>query len=167
MSEDGNRIMVAVDGTENGLAAVRYGAAEAARSGAELCLVHVIEPRVPRFPTLTLAPARPDPVSAGRARAALAMAEWVARPVVGKDNVSTRMYFDTPVDALLREASKARLLVLGRQPRRFRSRAGRGSVLGSVTVRAPVPVVVVPSSTERGTSRETERASGAMTVPLR
>lgn len=38
MGEISDRVVPGVDGTESGLAAVKHGAAEAARSGSELCM---------------------------------------------------------------------------------------------------------------------------------
>jgi nucleotide-binding universal stress UspA family protein len=146
-------ILAGVDGTEAGLAAARYAAAEAARSGAAVHLVYVVDPYAPALPTWPPAPTDPDSRMGMLGRAILAEAE---EAVAGSGAVvSTYLLLGKPSAVLAQEAAKARLLVLGDQPRTRFDRIITSSIIGPVAAHSPVPTVVVPASWPRnGSPRE-------------
>jgi nucleotide-binding universal stress UspA family protein len=134
-------IVVGIDGTEDGLRAVDYAAAEALTTGSSLLLLHVIamSPGVAMGSSSSvdiLGAAGERVVESARARAAAAgvlLAETTVRVASG------------PVTATLIEASKqANLMVLGRRGLSGLDRVFAGSTSTSVGARAECPVVVVP-----------------------
>ena len=153
MNESRDVILAGVDGTEAGLAAARYAAAEAARTGAALHLVYVVDPYAPPLPTWPVAPTSPDSRMGKLGHAILAEAEDA---VVGSGAVvSTSMLLGRPETVLAQEAAKARLVVLGDQPRSLVDRILTSSVLAPVAAHAPVPMVAVPATwTHADTPRE-------------
>ncbi|MEI7054282.1 universal stress protein [Nocardioides sp. CCNWLW239] len=146
-------ILVGVDGTEAGLAAARYAAAEAARSGVALHLVYVVDPYAPPLPTWPPAPTDPDSRMGKLGRAILDEAE---EAVASSGAVaSTYLLLGKPSAVLAQEAARARLLVLGDQPRTRFDRIITSSIIGPVAAHSPVPVVVVPAAWPRnGSPRE-------------
>lgn len=144
MNEDG-WVLVGVDGTEAGEAAVRYGAEEARRSGARLRLVHVAPDYASRPTAYSFGD--PDLMEATHrvGRAMLAEAEKEVHGVVDPSLVSTLLLTGYPVSALVRASVGARMVVLGDQPRPALERIATASVLGGVAGHAPVPVVAVPA----------------------
>lgn len=138
-------VLVGVDGTEAGRAAVRYGADEAGRCGARLRLVHVAPDYVSRPTAYSFGD--PDLTTATHriGRTMLAEAEKEAHRLVEPTRVSTVLLSGYPVPALVRAAGGARLVVLGDQPRPVLDRITTSSVLGGVAGHAPVPVVAVPA----------------------
>lgn len=142
-------ICVGVDGTEAGTSAVRYAAAEAARLGVGLHLVHVIAMSVPITPMFPLMPVDLDPVG----RVILRDAEKVAARVLSSARVTTSLHHGAPVPSLVQVAEGARVLVLGRQPRSLIERLLTGSTASAVGARASTPVVVVPPGWAPGTER--------------
>lgn len=143
MNESRDLILVGVDGTAAGLAAARYGAAEAARSGVALHLVYVVDPYAPPLPTWPPAPTDPDSRMGKLGRAILAEAEDA---VAGsRAVVSTYLLLGRPAGVLVQEAARARLLVLGDQRRGLLDRIITSSIIGPVAAHSPVPMVVVPA----------------------
>jgi nucleotide-binding universal stress UspA family protein len=150
---NGNPIVVGVDGTPASNAAVRYGAAEAARVDADLLLVHVASDTtslLAMLPGLYRVPAA-DPKSFGR-RVLLDAAKQVVDILPGK-RISGAIIAGSVADGLLSVAEQARLLVLGDQHRPLVGRMFTGSVLVGVAARARRPVVAVPASWEAGHRR--------------
>ncbi|MGK5637481.1 universal stress protein [Streptomyces sp. URMC 126] len=138
-------IAVGVDGTEHSRAAADWAAAEAARRGMELCLVHA-SVRRPR----TVMPAED---AAARERWAADVLQDAGERVAKtfpQLTVVTRQLAADPVPALIAEAAGADLLVLGSR--------GHGTVvghlLGSVGLhvlrQATGPVVVVRGPRDGG-----------------
>lgn len=144
MNANRDLILAGVDGTEAGLAAARYAAAEAARVGAVLHLVYVVDPYAPPLPTWPPAPTSPDSRMGKLGRAILAEAEEAVADSGAV--VSTYLLLGSPASVLAQEAAKARLLVLGDQPRTRFDRIITSSITGPVAAHSPVPMVVVPAA---------------------
>lgn len=140
-------VLVGVDGTEAGLAAVRYAAAEAVRAGAALHLVYVVDPYAPPLPTWPPAHTDPDSRMGKLGRAILAEAEEAVASSGAV--VSTYLLLGKPSSVLVQEAARARLLVLGDQPRTRFDRIITSTIVGPVAAHSPVPTVVVPASWPR------------------
>lgn len=153
MNESRDPILAGVDGTEAGLAAVRYAAAEAARSGAALHLVHVVELVVPPMATWPVTPTDPDSMLQEHGGAVLAAAKEAVAHTGAV--VSTQLLLGRPATVIAQEAANARLVVLGDQPRGLIDRIITSSVLAPVAAHSPVPVIAVPAGwQDEGAPRE-------------
>ncbi|MFE6648462.1 universal stress protein [Nocardioides sp. NPDC057772] len=153
IKETRNLVLAGVDGTEAGIAAARYAAAEAVRSNSALHLVYVVDPYAPPLPTWPPAHTDPDSRMGKLGRAILAEAEEAVASSGAV--VSTYLLLGSPASVLAQEAARARLLVLGDQPRTRFDRIITSSIIGPVAAHSPVPVVVVPSAWPRnGSPRE-------------
>jgi nucleotide-binding universal stress UspA family protein len=139
----GASVTVGVDGSECSLAAVRQAAAEAARAGRPLRIVHAFV-----WPLMGLAvgPAVTAPADSGlrfHAEQLLAEAEREARKEAPEVLISTSLLDGAAVPVLLRESRHSTLLVLG-----DRGLGGfSGLIVGSVAVQAAAhaacPVLIV------------------------
>ncbi|WP_236790881.1 universal stress protein [Amycolatopsis sp. GM8] len=143
-------IVVGVDGSPSSDQAVRWAAAEAARRGSTLLLVHA---------WFTPSPAPYTPVSLPRSyrdaireqgTAWLSQAAALARAVAPELPVRTELLAGLPAELLVRVSREAQLVVLGsRGPGGF-----TGLLVGSVAValaaRAHCPVVVVRGTENSG-----------------
>lgn len=149
-----DHVLVGVDDSEGGRAAVRYGASQARRLGADLRLMHVwpggisavgvamdaypdIEGKLERMGTRVLAE----------------QAHLVSQLAPGTD-VSTQLVHGDRLAALVEAAGEARLTVLGDQHRPVLDRVATGSVLVGVASRATRPVVAVPANWDEDRARE-------------
>ncbi|MFT4083310.1 MAG: universal stress protein [Nocardioides sp.] len=145
-----DQILVGIDGSAGGRAAIRYAIAQAQRWHADVRLVHVIPeiaPVVSASPMANL----PLPVETRRVGAGLlAEAAKEAGAALGADRVSTTLLAGRPVAGLVHAAPSARLVVLGDEPRPILKRLSTGAVLGAVAAHAPAPVVAVPASWRPG-----------------
>jgi nucleotide-binding universal stress UspA family protein len=136
-----NVIVVGVDGTEAGRAALGWAVDQAARTGAEVHAIAVWSFEVSAIPGVN------DPFSAAQ-RAEKVLAEDVAAATGGRSDVTIlpSAIEGSAIDTLVGAAADAALLVLGdhRHGRLFEA------LLGSVTTgclrHANCPVVVVPTS---------------------
>lgn len=140
-------ILVGIDGSDAGRAAIRYGAEEARRLGATLVLAHV----TPDYaPPSTRPPMDYYPVSTAAShrvgRTILAAAEEEAQGLIDPAQVETLLLTGYRVPALVQAAADARLVVLGDEPRPILERIATASVLTGVAAHAPVPVVAVPAN---------------------
>lgn len=134
-------IMVGVDGSAPGIAAVEWAADDAARTGAELRIVYVLD-RQPYAVTRVPLSNQEGFLLKGAAKV-LEAAEAAARARQPEVEVSTRVIEGTPAAVLQEQGRQAAELVLGN-----RGLGGfAGALLGSVTLQvagqAPCPVVVV------------------------
>ena len=149
------RIVVGVDGSPNGVAALRWAIDEARRRGAAVEAVCAWE--YPYTGDLGLALATGRNVDALEREAAATVAGAIAAACpergdgegVADVHVEAVIVEDAPARALVREAAGADLLVVG-----ARGRGGfRGLLLGSVSSQclhhAPCPVVVGPCGSPR------------------
>lgn len=146
-----SKILVAVDGSDTSLHALKH-AIELARSlSATLRIVHVVDMHwLPLGPELAI---DVEAVSAARHSAGekvLAAARETARKA-GLEAEATLVETETPTqhvaEAIAKEASRwpANLVVLGTHGRRGFERMLLGSVADGMARRSPVPVVLVPS----------------------
>lgn len=144
MNESRDLILAGVEGTEAGLAAASYAAAESARIGAVLRLVYVVDPYAPPLPTWPPGPTDPDSRMGQLGRAILAEAEDAVADSGAV--VTTYLLLGSPATVLVQEAAKARLVVLGDQPRTLLDRIITSSITAPVAAHSPVPVVLVPAA---------------------
>jgi len=140
------RILVGVNGSEGSAAAIRFAAREAVRRDIGLRLVHVmpdyvpVAPMYPPFYELT-----PEDVqSAGRK--ILEDAARQARQYAACDRITTALLPGERVSALVEEARRAELLVLGDERMPFLERIMVGTTIDGIAARCPVPTVVVAPS---------------------
>jgi nucleotide-binding universal stress UspA family protein len=138
-------ILVGVDGSEAGQAAVRYAAAEARRRDAELRLAHVLPADYERSPESgSLGAPGWRREARARAQAYLDEVRRDALEVLAPEQVSTVLLAGYRKDALVRATSAGvSLVVLGDERRPVMERIATGSVLAGVAAHAPVPVVAV------------------------
>jgi nucleotide-binding universal stress UspA family protein len=133
-------VLVGVDGSRAGPAAIRFAAHEALRQGTSIRLVHMVPNYVPITPMLPLAPS--DLEAAGRELLREATAE--AHKYLDPTRVEASLHYGPRVPTLLELAEHARLVVIGSQQRPAVERLFTGSTLFGLASRATVPVVAVP-----------------------
>ncbi|GLZ36679.1 universal stress protein [Actinokineospora sp. NBRC 105648] len=140
-------VVVAVDGSDSALAAVRWAACEASAHNLPLRLVHACVPPPIRFPTEPRVQADYLDALSDHGRHSLREAEALAgRTRLGLD-IQQDLRVGEAVEVLLDAARGAKLLVTGsRGLGGFRS-VLLGSVSAGVTAHAPCPVVVVRGDT--------------------
>ncbi|HET8663733.1 MAG TPA: universal stress protein [Nocardioides sp.] len=137
--------VVAVDGTEEGNAAVSLAAEEAARLGLVLRLVHVMPPDIPLRPLLV-----PDTRGLGSyGSETLASAARLATDVAPDLEVTTHLTMGGRVSEVVDEAQDATFVVVGRRRATALDRAWSGGTLDGIASRATCPVVMVPSTRDR------------------
>jgi nucleotide-binding universal stress UspA family protein len=134
-------VVVAVDGTEDGVRALKYGVQQALRGGRRLRLVHAPHETMPMAPMMPLFASE---TLHEMARHVLADAEKQAREL-GAEDVETVVADGPRVPAILRHAGDASLIVLGPRSSRVR-RLLTGSTTSGVAHRATCPVVSVPAA---------------------
>ncbi len=136
-------IVVAIDGTQEGLRALDYAVGEAEREGCPLVLVHVLRAHPQLLSVMVAADVEAE---ADLGRAALAAARVRARGRWPQAAVTDQMPRGRARHELPEAAAGARLLVLGRTPLTGIERLAAGSVGIPVIARSQVPVVSVPCS---------------------
>ena len=147
-------VLVGVDDSEGGRAAVRYGASQAARLGWPLRLVHVW----PGGMSMVGVGMDAYPVVEGeheRLGSDLLneQADLAAKLAPGTE-VSTVLIRGERLTELVDAADEAGLTVLGDQHRPVLDRVTTGSVLATVASRASRPVVAVPANWEQGPAHD-------------
>ena len=134
-------VVVAVDGSEHSRRALEWALGAAHRLGAELHVVHVspeeLQVGLARIHSLGQDPEIVDAVLDGARRRVEAYADGTVR-------ASYETLEGSVSDALLAQARKARMLVLGSRGRGGFASLLLGSTSRSLTSVAPCPVVVVP-----------------------
>jgi nucleotide-binding universal stress UspA family protein len=133
-------IVVGTDNSAAGIAAVRWAATHAARTGARLRIVCVYHWDLPGPGMST---ARLDAPAREQAGAVVAAAVADARGVQPGLDVQGQAVLGLPTDTLLTEAKTAALLVVGSHGRGALASALLGSVGLQIATRAACPVVVV------------------------
>ena len=165
--EHAGLVVVGVDGTAEGDAALAFAVDEAARSGDSVEVVTVWHPLVPplSYPVLPVG-ATPVDREALRRSAEEVQQEALERVSVPPGvPVSTRVLEGDPGQVLVEAARTARLLVVGSRALGYVRAALLGSVSRYCAHHAAVPVVVVPAaqpSHEHGT-QAVERMASATT----
>lgn len=136
------RLVVGVDGSAASVGAVRYAAAEAARSGALVEVVHVVPDQV--LPAGRGASTPDELALAGRAvlRSVVRRAEPATRDVA----VRTHLLRGGVVPTLVEAAASAQALVVGSDRRPTSLRLLTGNVSTGVAARSRAPVVSVPET---------------------
>lgn len=131
-------VVVGVNGTSPGLAAVRLGAREAVAGGRELRVVHAFTWPDPKFgkPPQGYAPARRE------AQKALDRAVTAARRATPGVKVSGQVIDGLPIRVLLQQSRTAELLVLGDEDLADSLGLSADSVLLQTVSRAFCPIVV-------------------------
>jgi nucleotide-binding universal stress UspA family protein len=152
-------VVVGVDGSEHGYAAVRYAAAEAARTGARLELVHVLPGRIPAASFMM--PMVPDSSFESFGAEILQRGRQVAQAEAPGVEVETHLRIGGRIQELLDYGEGASLLVLGSRSPRSLDRIWTGGTVTSVTAASVCPVVVVPAD------RESESGRGRVVVGVR
>ena len=143
---DALRIVAALDGTAADESVVDWAADQAARDGATLHLLHVLDTGMQFTPHEMLLGEAPG-VAAGLQEAGRAVVErgrersTERQPTVV---LSGAVEWGSPADVLVGHARDARLLVVGSRPRGRVERAVVGSVALACVHHGSAPVVVVP-----------------------
>jgi len=141
-------VIVAVDGTEHGYAAVRYAASEARRLGVRLDIVHVLPGYLPVAPMRM--PVAPDAWFESYGAQILARAKEAALVAVPGLEVGTHLREGGRTQQLLAFAEHARPIVLGSRSPRSLDRLWTGGTVTGVAGRAGCPGVVVPADRDPG-----------------
>ena len=157
--QSSRRVVVSVDGSEHGYAAVRYAVAEAACSGARLDLVHVLPGRLPAASFMM--PMVPDSSFESFGAEILQRGRQVARDEAPEVEVEMHLRVGGRIEALLAYGEGASLLVLGSRSPRSLDRLWTGGTVTSVIAASSCPVVVVPAD------RESEAARGRVVVGMK
>ena len=146
-------VVVATDGSEGSLAAVRYAARAAEGRGVELELVHVVPPCLPVGPF----PAVPDAEIRLSGKTTLRHSRDAARAEVPGLEVVSTLLVGSRVDAIVRHTHEAAVLVIGAAPHGLVQRLWTGSVVTGIAARATCPIVIVPRDAHQpraGTARK-------------
>lgn len=140
-------VVVGVDGTEQGLLAVRYAVAEARRTGCTVRLVHAVPEVIPMAPMMPMV-GMETLVEAGRGIIgdARRVADEAFGGPGGGGSVEEVLRGGSRVHLLVEASATAREVVLGRRERTGLSRIFLGSTSSAVATRAHAPVVTVPSA---------------------
>jgi nucleotide-binding universal stress UspA family protein len=134
-------LLVGIDGSEQSLGAVDWAAAEAAARGCLLTVCHVSDAG---------APMAPAPAATAGGRAAMAVADALARARAAAPGLRVAEYVRTgsPARELVRLAAYADELVVGDRGLGGFADLLLGSVGRQVAAHAPVPVVVIRPATK-------------------
>ncbi|WP_037310009.1 universal stress protein [Amycolatopsis orientalis] len=137
------KILVGVDGTGPGLAAVRWAAAVAARRRLKLLIVHALRADQPAYGAGLAGPVPWYGDLAEEGRRVLDEATEQARAVSPETVVDTIMPTDSPAPYLIDASKSAALVVVGGTGRGFFNELTLGSTASAVVAHAHCPVVVM------------------------
>lgn len=139
------RILVGVDGSKDGLRAVRYAMREARVSGADLWVVHVVDDMAP-ITGLWEVVAAPDPLrKVGEAKVAEALAV-LADEGFPAERITSEVQAGRAGEVLAGLSSQAELMVVGRRSISGLERLFVGSTSVSAAVHARCPVIVISAA---------------------
>ncbi|HSN43095.1 MAG TPA: universal stress protein, partial [Propionibacteriaceae bacterium] len=139
------RILVGVDGSKDGLRAVRYAAREADSVGADLWVVNVVDELTPMSGMWDVVLAPEVLRRAGDAAVAEAL-NVVAAEGFPADRVTGEVIVGHPGDQLAELSGRARLLVVGRRSPGGLERMFVGSTSLSAAMKASCPVIVISAA---------------------
>ncbi|WP_433202236.1 universal stress protein [Dactylosporangium sp. CS-047395] len=137
-------VVVGVDGSAGGERAIRWAAADAARRGRPMHLLHVCEgPALVHPPPGLWLPVPAEPGVAGHAARLLESAAGLVRQAAAGVHVTTQAVGGRPIPTLLATSERAGSIVLGRRTGgEFNTLLG-GSTVAALAALAACPVVVV------------------------
>jgi universal stress protein A len=153
------RILVPHDFSDHATRALQLAADLAAEHGGSITVLHAVTPVYSGlgFPTeadIAWTP-RPDMMRALRRQ----LEAVVKRAVRGRvRDVQCRVVIDVPVEAILRAARRADVIVIATLGRTGLAHLFIGSVAERVVRHAPVPVLTIRSNVVRRTARRTQGA---------
>lgn len=142
-------VVVGVDGSEPGDAALRAALGEAAHRGARLVAVWAADPPIQTVAQYYgLQDYDRTALDAAHARAAREHIDTVVGGVAGAAGVAVEVHTASggPAEVLLEAARGAELLVVGHRGRSGLRAMALGSVTLSCVLHAPCPVLVIPAS---------------------
>jgi len=147
------RILVGVDGSEDGLRAVRYAMRHARASGASLWLVHVVDERLLAAGLWELV-ADPEALRRSGQRSLDEAEEILAAEDFPAARITAEVILGDPAAELGRLTAEAGLVVLGRRATSGLERMFVGSTSVEAVSRAHCPVIVISAaSTPHQTGR--------------
>lgn len=139
------RILVGVDGSEDGLRAVRYAMGEAQADGADLWVVHVVDDEEP-VAGLRAMVATPEALrQLGEAKVADAL-DLLAREGFPAERVVSEVLAGRPGEVLADLSGRAELMVVGRRSIGGLLRLFVGSTSVAAAVHSSCPVIVVSAA---------------------
>ncbi len=160
MSDKPPGIVVGIDGSANGQAAADWALREAKHRGCALTLVYAWQygVTVPFVPVVG-----PDPmyVQADAQHMVESAAAHLRTEATTDVDIRAHAIEAPPGEALVDEASKAELLVVGSRGQGMLPRIGLGSVSNYCVHYAGCPTVVVPSPSHATTGRHRAPATGS------
>lgn len=136
-------IVVGVNGSVGSLTAVRYAAAEAARIGCDLRIVHIAPSYLPIEGLVPVATLRAEDFAAV-GEAILTSSAEPAYEILPPGRVTTTLRAGYRTSGLLQAARNARLLVVGDDRTRFLARIAVGEFIAGLAAATSVPLVSVP-----------------------
>lgn len=139
------RILVGVDGSEDGLRAVKYATREAMAGDADVWIVHAVDEAAPVTGLWDLLSSREAMLHAGEAIIAEASG-MVAELGLPAERVTTEVVVGRPSEVLTELSRKARLLVVGRRSLSGLERMFVGSTSVTAAVHALCPVIVISAA---------------------
>jgi nucleotide-binding universal stress UspA family protein len=139
------RILVGVDGSKDGLRAVRYPIRRARASGADLRVVHVVDDKAVVSGLWDLLSTVDELHEAGQVKVDEALAVLAAEGFES-DRVTSEVLLGRPGEVLAELSNNAQLLVLGRRSISGLERMFVGSTSVSAAARAGCPVIVISAA---------------------
>jgi nucleotide-binding universal stress UspA family protein len=136
--------VVAVDGSDEGYAAVEFAAHEASRRGLTLRIGHVRPARLPVGPMVSVAA---DEGLEGYASETVARAVRAATDAAPHIVTTTHVLVGGRVTEIVRLSEQARFIVVGRRSTTGLDRVWTGGTLDGIVSRARCPVFVAPQVT--------------------
>ncbi|MEU8226148.1 universal stress protein [Kribbella sp. NPDC048915] len=143
-------ILVGVDDSPEAQVALHWAVEAAEERGLPVRVVRAYLDEATRWPTYGLEGYVPPPMPLDRFQQELDAAVQYARDRLGYDGGSGWLANADAASALLTEADRAEMLVIGTRARSKLSAAVLGSVATSVAAKAPCPVVVVRGERRTG-----------------
>lgn len=137
-------ILVGVDGSNDGLRAVDYAAAEASVRNAPLHIVTAVPPATATAFGLALPLLAPTTAAAAAEQATAAAARRALATGLATDQISTAVVLGYPGDVLAEMSKGAGAVVIGRRGLSGLERVFAGSTSVTVGAKARCPVIVVP-----------------------